>query len=235
LKKDFTRSPFCFIEMKENEIEFGFRARYHTLGEVSDSTKAIWFVLHGYGQLARYFLKNFEILQQHNIVVIAPEGLSRFYLENFDAGKGRTNDRVGATWMTKENRLTDIRNYIAYLDSLYSHVVSRSNISVTILGFSQGAATASRWAISSGIKFEQLIIWAGVFPPDMDFAAASDKLKGKSINFVYGTKDPFLTDSSFAQFEEIRKKLDVQVEVKTFEGGHEMNGPTLLACATDRA
>ena len=36
---------------------------------------------------------------------MAPEGLSRFYLEGFSG-------KVGATWMTREDRLNDIDNYL---------------------------------------------------------------------------------------------------------------------------
>src|SRR5690349_9000283 len=104
--------------MMQHEISFEFRARYFKLGEISTQTKQVWFVLHGYGQLAQYFIKKFSILQDHNICVIAPEGLSHFYLENFQAGSGRKNDRVGATWMTRENRMMDIENYVQYLNSV---------------------------------------------------------------------------------------------------------------------
>src|SRR5689334_7771778 len=104
--------------MRQQEITFNFKARYYKLGEINSSTKAIWFVLHGYGQLAQYFLRKFRILEKYNICVIAPEGLSRFYLENITSPSGRNSDRVGATWMTKENRLMDIEHYIQYLNTI---------------------------------------------------------------------------------------------------------------------
>ena len=40
--------------------------------------------------------------------IIAPQGLHKFYLEG-------TSGRVGASWMTKENREDDIKNYLVYL------------------------------------------------------------------------------------------------------------------------
>lgn len=46
--------------MTEQEISFKFSARYYTLGELTANTKSIWFVIHGYGQLAKYFLPKFS-------------------------------------------------------------------------------------------------------------------------------------------------------------------------------
>ena len=128
--------------MTENDIAFDFRARYFSAGAPDDDAVQRWFVLHGYGQLAKFFIKKFDILARHRIRVIAPEGLSRFYLEPIQDG-GRRNNRVGATWMTRENREMDIRNYIAYLDAIYRTESQNKNLPVTLLGFSQGAATAS--------------------------------------------------------------------------------------------
>lgn len=72
---------------------------------------------------------------------MAPEALNRFYLEGF-AG------RVGATWMTKEERLQEIDDYVNYLNQLYKTILANtdtSEITVNILGFSQGVATVCRW------------------------------------------------------------------------------------------
>jgi predicted esterase len=214
--------------MIEKEIEFGFRARYYQLGQLSADTQQVWFVLHGYGQLAKYFAKKFDILTKHNICVIAPEGLSRFYLEAFQPGSGRKHDRVGATWMTKENRLTDITNYINYLDEVYATVTKGTSCDVTILGFSQGAATASRWAMTGKVEFRKLILWAGMFPPDMGSTGGNDRLKGKDVTLVYGTSDPFISDERFTEMTEIKERLGVRVEERTFDGGHDVDEPTLV-------
>jgi hypothetical protein len=105
--------------MKEVNIEFTYKTRYYTKGELGSSTKNIWFVLHGYGQLAKYFLNKFNIVSEAGAYVIAPEGLSKFYLEDVTSRAHTGNNRVGATWMTRENRLTDIENYITYLNRIY--------------------------------------------------------------------------------------------------------------------
>jgi predicted esterase len=213
--------------MTENQVSFNFKARYFKLGEISSSTKQVWFVLHGYGQLAKFFIKKFNALEDRGVVIIAPEGLSRFYLEELQT-TGRKNNRVGATWMTSENRLTDIDNYIQYLNALYETEIKDSQIPTTVLGFSQGSATASRWVNDGNINFTRLILWAGILPPDMNFETGSQVLQNKQIHLVYGTRDPFLTDSRFAEMKMLTQKLNAHVNVTTFDGEHEIDEPTLM-------
>ena len=207
--------------MQSHDLSFEFKARYFTIGELNLSTKAIWIVLHGYGQLAGYFIRKFDALRYENIYVIAPEALSRFYVDPLQ-GSGRASDRVGASWMTKENRLTDIENYLTFLNSLHAHLNLPSTIPVTLLGFSQGAATVSRWITTGKIEFDRMILWSGLFPPDMNFESAKGILKGKEIVFVYGKGDPFLNDEHYHSMETISSKLEVNPKVIAFEGGHEI-------------
>jgi predicted esterase len=218
---------FLHSSMEQHEISFQFKARYFKLGEINPDTKQVLFVIHGYGQLAKYFIRKFDSLPG-NICVIAPEGLSRFYLESFEPGSGRRNDRVGATWMTKENRLMDIDNYVEYLTSIYDYELKQRDIPVTILGFSQGSATASRWALSNQVRFKRLILWAGLFPPDMDFNNGKEILERKEVLFVYGKKDPFLTDERFKEMSSLSEKISPHAKKIEFAGEHEIDTPTLL-------
>jgi len=214
--------------MPQHNLSFDFKARYFTIGELTHETRQIWIVLHGYAQLAEYFVRKFDALQEQKVYVIAPEGLSRFYLENVQPS-GRSSDRVGATWMTKENRLADIENYLTYLNNLYEKEVgSRNQIPVTILGFSQGAATASRWVTDGKISFSRLILWSGIFPPDMDFKSGKEILAVKETYFVYGKDDPFISDIRFAELSMISEKLGVTPVAVPFDGKHEIDQQTLL-------
>jgi predicted esterase len=215
--------------MQWHELNFSCNARYFKLGTLDANTRQIWFVLHGYGQLAQYFIRKFRSLEGHGVCVIAPEGLSRFYLEDVNARAQSGNNRVGATWMTRENRLMDIQNYLQYLNTLYSQEVPvGKNVPVTVLGFSQGAATATRWVIDGKIDFSRLILWAGIFPPDIDFEAGKAILSGKTTALVYGTADPFLQDSRFAEHKMLAEKLGVDPAAHTFNGGHDLDENTLL-------
>ncbi|UII32975.1 alpha/beta hydrolase [Fulvivirga ulvae] len=202
--------------MRQESINFGFEARYFQSAEITANTKQLIYVIHGYGQQAQYFIRKFNALNNDEICVVAPEGLSRFYLEGFSG-------RVGATWMTKEERLTDIKNYINYLTAIHQQLTAgRKDLKTSIVGFSQGAATASRWAAMSHISFEKLILWAGIFPPDMNFEKASHQFSGKKIYYVYGTEDPFLTKDRMEEMKELSKMVEVKPSVISFKGGHDI-------------
>jgi hypothetical protein len=105
--------------MHQHDIQFTFKARFYTLGKLTSNTKQIWFVLHGYGQLAGYFIRKFSALEEQNI--LWHEGLSIL------PRKQSMVMKVGATWMTKT--LADIENYlqtsILYLKIRLDHLITR--------------------------------------------------------------------------------------------------------------
>src|SRR5437762_7802629 len=147
--------------MQEHVLSTSRTARYFTLGHPTDATE-LWFVCHGYGQLASRFLERFRALESPRRCIVAPEGLSRFYLT-----ESATERRVGASWMTREDRLHEIDDYVRYLDALYSHVAPGA-ARVTALGFSQGTATVCRWAALGSVRIDRLVLWGGEVPPDLD-------------------------------------------------------------------
>lgn len=211
--------------IEELKTQIDFTARYYKLGRLLPETENLWFVQHGYGQLAQYFIKHFEVLQHASTCIIAPEALSKFYLSGFSG-------RVGATWMTKENRLTEIDNYIAYLHSIYqkellSTLSLNPQLKTTLLGFSQGNATTIRWAMAKEVHFDRLILWAGTFPHDMDLNIAKQKLEGKEVFFVYGEQDPYINEASLEAHETIMKQLGISYQKISFKGEHRIDGPTL--------
>ena len=216
--------------MDEKKVSFNFDARYFTAGELNASTRQVWFVLHGYGQLAQFFLRKFEPLAEKGIFIVAPEGLSRFYLSELTS-TGRPDNKVGATWMTRENRQMDIDNYIHFLDQVYETEIGKSHLPVTLFGFSQGCATVSRWALEGKPNFNRLILWAGLFPPDMDFQKGHGILSKKSTYMVIGKQDQFLSEERMAEFDGLAAKLGITPEKIMFDGKHELNMELLLKFA----
>jgi predicted esterase len=212
--------------MQSNPIEIRKTARYWTHGTLSENTQQIWIVCHGYGQLAAYFLKKFEGFNSETHFVIAPEALSRFYLEGGFAGK------VGATWMTKEDRLAEISDYVAYLNAVYQQAIpveiqNNANIRVKLLGFSQGVATVCRWAFAGQVRFDELILWAGGFPHDLDYSSVPQQLEGKKVWFIYGEQDELIRAADFeAQLSDVQAK-GIHPEIITFTGKHELNEEVL--------
>lgn len=209
--------------MQAKDLSINYNAQYYQLGELTSSTNQLWFVIHGYGQLARYFIRKFNVLDNGEHCIIAPEGLSKFYLEGYSG-------RVGATWMTKEDRMTDIENYVNYLDTLYRSLKnSQTNLRVNVVGFSQGAATASRWVAQSSVSIDRLILWAGIFPPDMDVVDAGKRFSNMEVINVYGKKDPFLDDIKFKEQSKIVQSLGITAPTITYDGVHDIDRATLLA------
>ena len=207
--------------MEELKIRTNFTASYYTNEVTLKDSGQIWFVFHGYGQLAKYFINKFHPLTKNNIRVVAPEGLSKFYLDE-------KHNRVGASWMTRENRLIDIDNYINYINQVYKNEVGKyKNLNVTLLGFSQGAATVSRWLSTGEIYFNRLVLWAGLFPNDLDFKVSKSKLKNKKIVFVVGDNDPYINDDRFMEFKTLSDKLNITPDIIRFNGVHNIDAETL--------
>src|ERR1043166_5774861 len=165
----------------EHRLMVSRGARYFTLGSPT-SARDVWIVLHGYGQLADVFVRYFADLDDGTRYVVAPEALNHFYM--VDPRRAPAPDRpVGATWMTRVGREQEIRDYVAYLDQLHDEVV-RGSASVHVIGFSQGAATASRWAAMGRSRIDRLILWGGLTPPDLDVAAAAETLNASRLTIV---------------------------------------------------
>ncbi|MBI3366638.1 phospholipase, partial [Candidatus Roizmanbacteria bacterium] len=164
------------MEISENHISIHKTARYYTAGDFSKNTKNIWFVLHGYSQLAGDFIRQFDYLLNPSSAIVAPESLSRFYI----------NNNVGASWMTKEDRVNEINDYIHYLDKILSEILinTSSSISVNLLGFSQGAHTAARWFILGEHYFKMLILCSSDFPKDADFSSFRKKLANSKFYYM---------------------------------------------------
>lgn len=205
----------------QHYINIQYKARYFTHGSLSDKTKNIWFVCHGYGQLAEYFIRKFNVLNPEENFVIVAEGLHRFYLNGHSG-------RVGASWMTKEDRLTDIDNYIHYLDCIYQANIKNTTAKIILLGFSQGAATASRWAAMGNSKIDKLILWAGVFPPDLPFENCLSKINNLNPLLVIGNQDEFISAKELKEKTNWLDKQKINYQLIHFEGKHDINGNVLI-------
>jgi len=212
--------------MREHHLAVSRSARYFTLGEAGPATREVWFVCHGYGQLAGRFLRHFDPLADGSRLVVAPEGLSRFYL---GSGAGR-NDKIGASWMTREDRLNEIADYIRYLDALHAEILrdlGRNAVRVRLLGFSQGTATVSRWAALGAVRPDRMILWGGEVPPDLDLVAAADALRRVRLILVAGDQDEYITGKVLARDEGRLREQGIPFETRRFSGGHELDAAVL--------
>ncbi len=201
--------------MQEHHLRVQRTARYHVLGDISTAT-AFWIVVHGYGQLARFFLNNFEEVGEE-LCVVAPEGLNRFYLDP-------EHSKVGATWMTREDRLHEIEDHVAYLDQLVAVLKRQASpgVSINALGFSQGVATVARWAIKGNTRLDRLVFWAGGVPPELDQRTLL-RWKELTVDLVMGDQDQYLKDADLKAMEQRLLSAEVHVRVHRFKGSHKMD------------
>jgi predicted esterase len=181
-------------------------------------------VLHGYGQLAGEFVRYFGDIATPDSLVVAPEALNRYYLVLPDKTPARDRP-VGATWMTREDRASDIADYVEYLDVLYDDVVGsspRADLAINVIGFSQGAATATRWVTHTNRRLDRLILWGGLLPPETE-VTPGHALRRSRLTFVAGSRDQYVTAAALAGE---RARLDTEglpYDVIQFEGGHAIN------------
>ncbi|MCB9224706.1 MAG: alpha/beta fold hydrolase [Crocinitomicaceae bacterium] len=204
----------------EGHIKFQKNGRYFTLGDPMGNKKLL-IALHGYGHLAEFFIRKFNKVDLNEYFVICPEGLHRYYHNG-------TSGKVGASWMTKEDRLHDIEDYISFLNAILEHFTSLYTFkSKTLLGFSQGGATASRWLAYSKHTFDKFILWATVFPPDME-KEYTIKFRDSKNYFVFGKSDEYYTQDNIKEHHEELEALKIPIEMITFDGNHNIHDETLL-------
>lgn len=210
-------------EPRLHTLEVSRTARVATLG--TPATAASWWVvLHGYGQLAADFVSAFEPIVTPDRCVVAPEGLSRFYVDGMDQ-----HEQVGASWMTREARESEISDYVDALDATIHHLADDTAPSLHVLGFSQGAATASRWALWGTTAVDRLVLWGGAPAHDLDLAEHAASLRALDLALVAGTEDPYVTDDRWAAVQNRLQAHDIPVTTHTFEGGHRIDPNPLRA------
>lgn len=191
-------------------------ARVALLGQPGPEIREVLILLHGYRQLAVPFLRKFESLAAPGRLLAAPEGLSRFYLEGYSG-------RVGASWMTAEDRVSEIADQLRYLDRL-SEILSEgcpSLLSLHILGFSQGAATAWRWIARGAVAPASLTLWCGSVPAEFGEALLA-KLGAAALWQVNGSEDAFFSPEMARQHADILRQQLPHLQTLSFSGRHEV-------------
>lgn len=205
--------------MKRHSIPAEKTARYFSIGETGAQIKQVLFACHGYAQLANEFLAGFESIAREELLIVAPEGLHRFY------ARGGA-DKVVASWMTKEDRDDDIRDYVSFLDSVYETVMREvpADAKISVLGFSQGAATASRWLSMGKSRADELILFCGFFPPDLPASGIPAEI---ALTVVTASEDKFISsEEENAQLAMMRAVSPAMKHIR-FEGKHEIDAATL--------
>lgn len=224
--------------MTEHSIVVPRTARYYSLGPAHGFPRELWIVCHGYGQLAGRFIQQFAPLDDGTRLIVAPEALSRYYLDAIPERRHQREPRVGATWMTREDRGAEIADYVHYLDLVAAevrHPLAGASPRIVVLGFSQGTATVSRWLAASDLRVDQLVLWSGSIPPELDLAAWAARLHGASITLVVGDTDELATPTAVAAEAEKLSVAGVGFTLQRFPGGHAIDRDALEALAASFA
>lgn len=210
-------------------LEIKKTARYYTYGQPTKQTKYLWIACHGYGQLASNFIKNFEGFDPKLHYVVAPEGLSRFYWGGFTG-------KPVASWMTAEDRLHEIKDYVNYLNDVYEKAIAEvgiapENLLINVLGFSQGTATVSRWTTLGKAKVDNLFIWGGNIAHDLVWDKAVAILNNLQLHVIYGLKDPFISPAQVEKQRAFLAAKEIKYQTITYDDKHIIHRPTLLQLA----
>ncbi|WP_186757701.1 alpha/beta hydrolase [Echinicola salinicaeni] len=204
------------------EVSFQSKASFLTSHTPTGEENEVWIVLHGYGQLAPFFLRKFESIFDKDRLIIAPEAMNYNYLKGFTG-------RVGANWMTKHQRELAIENNNQFLNAVLEQILGnfKKLPTINILGFSQGSATATRWAAQSNRKINKLILWGGGIAHDIDLSQVHNALHNTPIILIWGDNDPFLTEERLLEQETIMKRLNLKKEKISYKGGHDIYAAVL--------
>ena len=171
-------------------------------------------VFHGYAQSAEVALMDVSpipgVAEQWRVVAI--QGLHRFY------GK---DERVVASWMTRQDRDEAVADNVAYVDRVVAQEIAQTpRPRVVFLGFSQGASMAYRAALLGQHPAAGVIALAGDIPPEVKDAARRRQpcppvLIGAGEREHWYTPDKVSADSAFLVAQ------GVTPEVCRFDGSHE--------------
>ena len=203
--------PRPLPDPKVHSIQTARTARVLSLGPRSADDE--WCVLHGYGQTAREVLHPLcpHLAQER---LLAPEGLSRFYR------RGLHGD-VGASWMTREERQSEIADALGYLDRVRAELGAPQARRRHVLGFSQGGATAARWAVRGALRPHRLVLWCCDVPPDLE-PEELGRLAGTDVCLVSAVDDPMLPTERVEEGAARLRAAGVEPRTFSLKAGHAM-------------
>jgi predicted esterase len=243
--------------IEERFVEVTRTARYYTLGTPGPTLRAAWLACHGYGQLAGPFVQSFQTIAGDDRLVVAPEALNRYYPGDV-VGPHGPESAVAATWMTREDRLHEIDDYVRYLDRVYDDAITPAAnprtsepatagaregdrygrataapaerpCAVVAFGFSQGAATVARWAARTSRRVDHVVLWGASLPPEL--APSADLFRGARLVIALGNRDRFMTEERVQKEERRLRRGSLPFELFRYDGGHRIAAPALALLA----
>lgn len=201
--------------MLKKYIQVRRTARFFLSKEPDEQVKKVLVALHGYAQNADEFLQDFGDLNQEDLLIVAPEGLSKFYWKDFTSNPS-------SSWMTSLEREHEILDAMRYLEEVVLGIKAQlpsKHVQFYCLGFSQGAATASRLACNPYLSFQQLILYGGAPAHDLNWQALPEDLH---FHLIYGDKDILVSESQVIKVKKLIESKHFNVAVHPYQGKHKI-------------
>jgi len=171
---------------------------------------------HGYAQNAEDMLAELDHLSNRNAwTLVSVQALHRFYL--------RGDERIVASWMTRQDRELAIADNIVYIDRVVRSLVAEApQAPVVFVGFSQGVAMAYRAGVLGAHRPRGVIAIGGDIPPDVKTSPSN---KFPPILVTAGESDRFYPQAKVEADEAFLRSAGVQFDVFRYQGGHEWTDP----------
>ena len=211
------------MEIENKFLKINKTVRYSTFGDLTSETKYFWILLHGSNMICEQMLYKFKNFNPNEHFLISPEGLSRFYKSGF-------NGDVVASWITKRDRLEEIKDVSAYLTkilNLYKKHLSKKCKTI-LLGFSQGGTIGFRWLHSKNIKIDYFIPYSCWIPEDINLKLSKTDLNKVNIIYTYGIDDPYINKKKFDEVIALVNKNKIKISFEKYKGSHRVEKTQLI-------
>jgi len=176
---------------------------------------------HGYGETAIDHLNELTRIPGSDAwLLVAIQALHPFYTRN---------ERVVASWMTREDREHAMADNVDYVGRVLDRVRQEYEPRPTLVfsGFSQGGAMAYRAA--AHYRADGLIILAADAPPDV---IAQQPVALPPVLIGRGIRDGWYTEAKAAADLKALMGIGARVGTCVFEGAHEWTDPFRAAAST---
>lgn len=171
-------------------------ARYISLGEPGAGIQHVWFCLHGREQSLHEFARQLVNLDTPERLLILPEGLSRYASPALETTP--ETPATVASWFAPDSVQTDLQDLTSYLDELAAEVLAACppHTPVTVLGYGHGAAAACQWLAHGRTSYDRLILYASVFPAEVNRQTILAALPRQPVTVVTTTTGSFTPEAA---------------------------------------
>jgi predicted esterase len=170
-------------------------ARYYSLGEPGPAIRHVWFCLHSHNESVADFAIQLRPLDTPERLLVLPEGLARY--DHPDADSTTASNPLAA-WFAIDATTYDLPDVAHYLETLAQQILATCppGTPVTVLGHGHGALAACQWLANSELLYDRLVLYAAVFPPEINRHALLAGLPKRPVVVVATTADVYTSEAA---------------------------------------